>query len=79
MGDVCDSYYPSNTAAQRFWDEHVKKAKAGLGVPDGFPTRLESTLAWTSDDIRNRELEWRMKLSAEDIAAIDAATRAFDS
>ncbi|KAL2680349.1 hypothetical protein Neosp_007946 [[Neocosmospora] mangrovei] len=78
MGDVCESYYPSGTATQRFWDEHAKKAKASLEVPDGFPTSLVSTLAWTGDGIRDREPEWRMKLSAEDVAAIDAATTAFN-
>lgn len=78
MGDVCDSYYPSDTATQRFWDGQVKKSQATIGVPEGFPQKLQSRLAWTGDEIHNRELEWRMELSVEDIAATEAAANAFD-
>ncbi|KAF5723289.1 Clavaminate synthase [Fusarium mundagurra] len=77
MGDVCGSYYPSEIDTQRFWVERDSRAQETIGVPEGFPHKLDSTLAWTRDDIHSRGREWRTELSVEDVAVIEAAANAF--
>ncbi|CCT74741.1 uncharacterized protein FFUJ_10807 [Fusarium fujikuroi IMI 58289] len=78
MGDVCESYYPSDEHHRRFWDGQSNKDECGANVPDGFPKALNSTLAWRGEDIQDKETQWKVKLSDQDIASICNAVRAFD-
>lgn len=78
MGTICESYNPSDIDTQRFWDWQSTREKPSLDVPNGFPRRLDSSLAWIGENILDKESEWKIDLSAEDIAAVDAAVTAFD-
>ncbi|VUC37547.1 unnamed protein product [Clonostachys rosea] len=78
MATVCDSYNPSRTEAQRFWDEQSKWVKASADVLEGFPKRLNSSLAWKGEDMWDKVSQWKLCLSAEDIGAISTAVLSFD-
>ncbi|CAH0027953.1 unnamed protein product [Clonostachys rhizophaga] len=68
MATICDSYNPSRTEAQRFWDDQSKWIKASADVLEGFPKSLNSSLAWEGEDMRDKVSQWKLCLSEEDIA-----------
>lgn len=79
MGDICESCYPFDEPHGRFWDGQSNKDECGANVPDGFPSTLNSTLAWGGEDIQDIEAQWKVKLSNEDISSIHYAVKTFDS
>lgn len=78
MGDICESYYPSDEHHRRFWDGQSNKDECGVNVPDGFPKTLSSTLAWRGEDIQDKEAQWKVKLSDQDVSSIHNAVKIFD-
>jgi hypothetical protein len=76
--DVLPSYYPSQWETDRFWSAEQSRAKSIVDVPAGFPKQIESTLAWTPEDIATKQAQWKLDLSENDIAAIDAALARFE-
>lgn len=77
MATTCIAYTPSDLDTQRFWDQELSRQKASLDLPSGFPKELKSPLAWKGVDIEQKQLEWKLDLTDEEIAAIDAALAAF--
>lgn len=78
MATTYPAYTPSDLDTQRFWDREDTRQKASLDVPYGFPKVLKSPLAWKGVDIEKKQPEWKLDLTVEEIAAIDAALVAFE-
>ena len=72
------SYNPSDEDAQRYWDAEASRVTPDVDVPDGFPQRLESTLVWTGKEIAEDQSSWKMELTKDEIAGIDAALSSFE-
>lgn len=79
MATHCTTYIPSELDTQRFWDRELTRQKASLDVPHGFPKEIKSSLAWKGVDIEKKRSEWKLDLTDEEIAAIDAALAAFEA
>ncbi|RYO97404.1 hypothetical protein DL765_011248 [Monosporascus sp. GIB2] len=73
------SYLPSDIDTKRFWEKEAIREKPNLDVPDGFPNYIDSPLAWTGAEVETKESEWKLDLTVEDIAAIDAALEKFEA
>lgn len=78
MAAVSTSYYPSAADVQRFWQSESAREESHVKVPDGFPLKLHSTLAWTQDEIKAKQDDWSLELTSEDLTAIEAALRAYE-
>lgn len=78
MSVTCVSYYPSEVETQRFWNEERTRNKASVDVPSGFPKKLNSSLAWTREEIEMKQSDWKLDLTSEEIEAINAALVAFE-
>jgi hypothetical protein len=78
MTATCLSYYPSELETQQFWDRELNRDKAGVDIPYGFPKKLDSPLAWTGAEIENKQSQWKLDLTDEEIVAIDAALAGFE-
>lgn len=72
------SYLPTEAETKRFWDLDSATAKAQVEVPTGFPKRLESSLAWSGNEIEGKDAQWTIVLTAEDVVLIEAALRKFE-
>ena len=72
------SYYPSKQSASRFWDAQHNKEQVATRVPNGFPEKLHSPLAWTRAQIIEQRSEWVVELGQDDIEAIEAALTSFE-
>lgn len=73
------SYVPSDQHAFLFWEKHHNQEYAESKVPEGFPEKLVSPLAWTRADIEKKQSEWILKLGKDDIEKIDAALASFEA
>ncbi len=77
------SYVPSEQHASHFWATHHSLASqepfTESKVPDGFPEKLNSPLAWTRAEIERKRSEWVVQLSKEEIEAIEAAIASFEA
>lgn len=78
MAVVCETYTPSDLDTQRFWDVENARKKESLDVPAGLPKKLNSPLAWIGADIESKQSEWKLDLTDDEIAAIDAALAGFE-
>lgn len=78
MAATCTAYTPSDLDTQRFWDRELSRQNPSLDLPYGFPKELKSSLAWKGVDIEQKQLEWKLDLTDEEIAAIEAALAAFE-
>ncbi|KAH8655775.1 hypothetical protein BX600DRAFT_552954 [Xylariales sp. PMI_506] len=79
MADTIASYIPSDLDAKRFWEKEVTRETISVPVPDGFPEYIDSKLAWTGTQVESKESQWLLVLTAEEIAAIDAAVAKFEA
>lgn len=79
MAVVCETYTPSDLDTQRFWDVENARKKESLDVPAGLPKKLNSPLAWIGADIESKQSEWKLDLTDDEIAAIDAALAGFEA
>ena len=73
-------YYPAQQHCSLFRDKQssTKKLEYEAKVPDGFPGKLQSPLAWTRDEIENKRNAWIVELGVEDIEALDKALDGFE-
>ncbi|KAL3489020.1 hypothetical protein BJX62DRAFT_239489 [Aspergillus germanicus] len=78
MATTCTNYTPSDLDAKRFWDIELTRQKT-VQIPDGFPERLDSSMAWIGSGIQSRQAEWELDLTEEELAAIDAALASFEA
>ncbi|KAL8952551.1 MAG: hypothetical protein Q9222_001541 [Ikaeria aurantiellina] len=67
------------STVMRFWNLELKREKICVGIPAGFPNQIESPLVWKGAEIESKQSEWKLDLTHEDIAAIDAALVAFEA
>lgn len=72
------SYCPSDEEAERFWQAELQNGKVSTGVPDGFPQKLRSSFAWKGADIEDRQSEWQLDLTSDEIDSVNAALAAFE-
>jgi hypothetical protein len=74
------SYVPSDQHASLFWEKHHKQgAYIESKVPDGFPEKLVSPLAWTRADIEKKQSDCVLELGKDDIEQIEAALASFEA
>lgn len=78
MATTCVSYFPNDIETKRFWDLEQARAKSRVEVPAGFPNRLDSSLAWSGNEIEGKDQEWTIELTAEDVKLIEAALAEFE-
>jgi hypothetical protein len=72
-------YIPSEADTARFWHEEYNKGRPrNVDVPEGYPEKLISPLAWKAQDIERNTPEWYLNLSDEDLTAIDSALARFE-
>ncbi|KAK7414946.1 hypothetical protein QQX98_006271 [Neonectria punicea] len=79
MENPVPSYVPSDIYTKHFWEKEAIREKVDLKVPDGFPSVIDSELAWTGTEVEAKESTWRLDLNDEEIAAIDAALAKFEA
>jgi hypothetical protein len=72
------SYNPSDEDAKRYWDAEASRVTPDVDIPEGFPKRLESTLAWRGEEIADDQSSWKLELTKDEIAEIDAALSSFE-
>ncbi|MAD83007.1 MAG: hypothetical protein CL912_08585 [Deltaproteobacteria bacterium] len=74
------AYYPSQQHASVFNDKQhsTEKLEHEAKVPDGFPGKLQSPLAWTRDEIENKRNAWIVELGVKDIEALEQALSGFE-
>lgn len=73
------TYVPSDRDQQLFWEKEEARDKIELDLPQGFPKHIDSPLAWTGAEVEGKESEWRLDLTVEEVAAIDAALAKFEA
>ncbi|KAK0871220.1 hypothetical protein LTR87_012966 [Friedmanniomyces endolithicus] len=72
-------YCPSDEEAERFWQAELQNGKVSTGVPDGFPQKLRSSFAWKGADIEDKQSEWQLDLTSDEIDSVNAALAAFEA
>lgn len=72
------TYHPSAESASQFWEAQRSKVSITLKVPDGFPVKLESPLAWTASEINSKQSEWVLQFETHEVDAIDSALTLFE-
>ncbi len=77
MATASFSYYPTEEQLSRFKGVDTT-GDAGPKVPEGFPTVLRTPLAWTAEELKKDLDSCIVKLSEEDIKALEASARAFE-
>lgn len=71
-------YYPSAEAESKFWQAQGDVEEGTARVPDGFPTHLDSPLAWTRKSVESQEDKWIFNLTPEHVTAIEGALNHFE-
>ncbi|KAJ8130640.1 hypothetical protein O1611_g2987 [Lasiodiplodia mahajangana] len=72
------TYVPSDSYSTLFWEKEALRGRIELDVPDTFPKHIDSPLAWTGSEIETKESEWKLDLTAEEVAIIDDALAKFE-
>jgi hypothetical protein len=73
------SYNPSDEDAQRYWEAEASRVEPDGNIPAGFPKRLNSTLAWTREDIEGKQSSWKLEFTKDELVAIGEAVSSFES
>ena len=71
-------YTPSEEHAAQFWEKYSSTPVSQPRVPAGFPSQLNSPLAWTRSDIQAQGPELVTQLSKGDVSAIERAIASFE-
>lgn len=74
------SYYLSEAELDRIRHKEYHGADANCGdIPPGFPKHISLPQAWTGDETSEKQSEWRLDLTTEEIASIISALEGFAS
>lgn len=78
MAVAVASYLPSDRDVQTFWEKESTREKVPETLPLGFPKYLKSSLAWIGSEVLQREDEWTLCLTEDEVASVNAALAKFE-
>ena len=70
-------YFPNLGAFKARRDSRLQSTIIDNTLHAGFPEKLESTLVWEPQDLKNEKAEWIHVFSEAEIEEIDTALRKF--
>jgi hypothetical protein len=78
MAAATTAYCPPERQALAFWEAQRSRKPAKQRVPEGFPDKLDSPLAWTRSEILEKLPSLLVNLDEQDVEAIEAALAKFE-
>jgi hypothetical protein len=72
------SDFPYQLSEKDYVGDHSTPLEASeAALPAGFPSQVQSSMAWTAAELEGSEQEWVMQLTPDEAFAIEEAVKAF--
>lgn len=75
---VAVAYHLSDQDVSHYWDILRGQTPPGAAIPNGFPERITSSLAWNRQEMELKPSEWIVELSTDEVESLNEALRGLE-